>query len=183
MVQPAGRPVYQPHQTDAAVGGRININSNPVPFPLLRILPLSATLQGAPAMASGTTPLNPLSSGSAQALAENICNHTLATNGTMYNCPTQFISAGEICQVKGIADSGEQSEELIRQISNLTTARSGVFSIYSVGQALKQTPNGTLLVTGEQRIQSMVERVSTENPNNTGVVISFRPVYYRTLTP
>ncbi len=42
---------------------------------------------------------------------------------------------------------------------------------------LKQTPTGQLVVTGEQRQQSMRERYSD------GTSIQFRPVYFQSLTP
>ncbi|HEX4083790.1 MAG TPA: hypothetical protein VHY22_02680 [Chthoniobacteraceae bacterium] len=173
--------VYQPHTSDAAVGGRINVNSQMTPFSTTRFRPLAALLQGADTSISGTLAINPLTSGSAASIASNIYNKTLAKKGTLYNYPGAYISQGEICEIAGVSDQGEQSEELVRQIASLTTARTGVFSIYAVGQALKQAPSGLLSVTAEQRTQTTVEQISV----TTGSIptVDFRPVYFRALTP
>jgi hypothetical protein len=80
-------------------------------------------------------------------------------------------------EIKGIADGGEQSEELYRQISNLVTARGNVFSIFAIGQAIVQTPDGRLLVTAEQRTRTIVERFLNPVSNK----IEFGSVYFRSL--
>src|SRR6185436_1972232 len=97
----------------------------------------------------------------------------------VYDCP------GEVVEIKGVADQGEESEELLREIANLITARGNVFSIYTVGQALKQTPTGKLIVTGEQRQQAMVERFLRDKgtATTTDDEIGLRTVYFRNLTP
>ena len=78
---------------------------------------------------------------------------------------------------EGIADSGEQSEELFREISNLVTARGNVYSIFSIGQTITQTPDGRLIVTAEQRTRTIIERFL--NPANNK--IEFGSVYFRNL--
>jgi hypothetical protein len=89
-----------------------------------------------------------------------------------------------------VADGGEESEELVRQVGNLLTTRGNVFSIYGIGQALKQTPSGTILVTGEQRQQAMIERYAvtiddrgTLDPTDDLREIRFRTIFFRNLTP
>ncbi len=88
-----------------------------------------------------------------------------------------YYSPGGVVEIEGVADGGEKSEELVRQIANLTTARGNVFSVYTVGQAIKQTPAGKLIVSGEQRMQAMIERYVDAG------VVRFAPVYTRSLTP
>jgi len=54
-----------------------------------------------------------------------------------------------------------------------------------VGQALKQTPNGKLVITGEQRQEAMIERYQINK--GTSLLdddsIGLRTVYFRNLTP
>ena len=83
----------------------------------------------------------------------------------------------------GVADQGEKSEELYRNISNLITARGDVFSSYSIGQALHQTPDGKLIVTGEQRLQAVIERYVYTDPSTGATSVRFNPVYFRNLIP
>lgn len=52
--------------------------------------------------------------------------------------------------------------------------------VYSIGQALKQTRNGNLVITAESRQQTMLERYA--DPSATGVT-RFRRLEYQPLTP
>ncbi len=183
--------LFQPHSNSA--GGRVNVNAKPVPFNLQRTDPLVAVLYGA--RTSTLTTTSTLSLAQAKTIAQNIYNHTLSTGSTLpagkaYPSTTTstlnvYESPGEVAEIAGVADQGEDSEELIREIANLITARGNVFSVYTVGQALKQTPGGKLAVTGEQRQQAMVERYlvgkGTSTPNDDSV--GLRTVYFRNLMP
>ena len=164
--------VYAPHTN--SFGGRVNLNSAPQPFSLPRTAPLAAVLQNNTYDSSMS---NTLGAASARTIAGNIFNQTLAAGGKQYGYAAGYDSPGEVVEIKGIADGGEKSEELVRQIMNLVTARGNVFGVYTIGQAIKQTPSGTLNVTAQQRVQAMVERYS----DNTGV--HFAPVYFRNLSP
>jgi hypothetical protein len=186
----AAKAVFLPHSSgtfSSAVGGRININAFAEPrdasnnsFGGQRILPLEAALLGAAKISSSATPLTLLESGT---LALNIYNRTLATSttgtGKLYGYADGFYSPGEIVEIKGIADGGEESEELVRQIGNLVTTRGNVFSIYTIAQALKQTPQGKLVVTAENRQQAMIERYIDPSTK----IIRFKTIYSRPLTP
>jgi len=178
-VRSGSKAIFQPNGN--SFGGRVNVNSHVQPFNVKRILPLAAVLQGAPYLsatsASATEPT--LSSGSAQAIAQNIYDRTLAKNGKLYGFEDGYFSPGEIAEVAGVADSGEASEELVRQVSNLLSARGNVFTVVSVGESIKQTPSGDLVVTGQKRIQAMVERYVYDAAGN----VRFRTVYYRNLMP
>ena len=177
--------VYSPGAKDTtgranAVGGRVNLNCKPNHPSITRTQPLAAVLQGCTYDCSTSAKLT---SGSAAALAQNIYNATLGTGGKQYGYQGGYDSPGEVVEIKGIADQGENSEELVRQIANLITTRGNVFSVYSIGQALKQTPNGRILVTGEQRLQAMVERIEYTDPADSKRKVRFAPVYFRNLTP
>src|SRR5690606_9827836 len=116
----------------------------------------------------------------ARTLARNIYERRLALKGKAYgsiNFPC-YESPGEVAEIKGIADEGEESEELIREIANLITARGNTFAVYSIGQALQQTPDGRLNVTAEQRQHVLLERYT----NDLGEV-HLGTVYFRNLIP
>ncbi len=181
------QPILTPHGT--SVGGRVNVNSHVEPFDkLVRDRGLVALLTGASHLTSPAA---------AEKIAANIYNRTLATGanpGKIYGYPWKpaigvasnaFDTPGEICEIKGVADGGEKSEDLVREVASLITARGSVFSIYTIGQALKQTPQGRLVITGEQRQQAIIERYV----NNRGTAdsaddeVRFRSIYSRNLTP
>lgn len=168
----------------SSVGGRINVNSRVEPFALQRDRGLLALLQGASVSNPAT-------------VATSIYNHRLASRtgsgafGKAYGYPwgasgsDAYDNPWEICEVAGVTDGGETSEKVMREIGGLITARGDVFSIYSVCQALLQTPRVKLVVTGEQRQHAVVERVldmrGTSDPREDQV--SLRTVYRRNLNP
>jgi Tfp pilus assembly protein PilX len=171
--------VFQPNGT--SYGGRVNLNCHVDPFNIQRILPLAAVFQGCPY--DSTSLGNKISPETAQSIAQHIYDHLTATGkniGQLYNFPNGYYSPGEIVEIAGVADKGEASEELVRQVSNLLTARGNVFTVYTIGQTIKQTPSGQLKVTGERRLQAMVEGYVYDTA--TGEV-RFRTLYYKKLTP
>ncbi len=175
---PYNKYVYAPH--DTGFGGRVNLNSSPEPFSLTRTSPLAAVLQNNTYDSTDFT--RKLGAGPARDIADNIFNRTLATTsplGKQYGYAGGYDSPGEVVEVKGIADGGEKSEELVRQIMNLVTTRGNVFSVYTIGQAIKQAPDGRLIVTAQQRAQAMIERY-VDPANNS---VRFSPVYFRNLSP
>lgn len=178
-----GAPVLTPYQN--TTGGRVNINASlqPTNFDSARIMPLQAVFQGATTN-FGTGATNSIAT--AQLLSSNIINGVLSpttVNGMGKNYPTTaatgYLTPGQIAEISGVSDSGESSEENFRQVIGQLCARGDVYTIYSVGQALKISLNGSVSVTGEQRLQSMVERY--QNPS-TGA-ISLRTIYYRSVVP
>jgi len=161
-----------------SVGGRVNVNATVAPFGYKRWLPLAGVFQGC-VSGSGSSVL-----ASGSAIAQHICNRDLAVTrsgtGKLYGYADGFYAPAEIVEVAGVADRGEESEELVRQVSNLLTARSNVYTVYSIGQSVKQTSSGRLIVTGEKRLQTTVERYT---PSGQSSDIRFRTVGYRDLTP
>jgi hypothetical protein len=128
------------------VAGRISLNAG-LPFTnnpaLTRLAPIQALLA-----ASGGTLTN---------ATANVAAMTLAANGTNYGAPI-YLSPGEIAEIQGVADTGEASETNLQQVVDLATTQSGVFRIYSLGQAVQQTTgsNPTLIVLSEQYRQAIV---------------------------
>ena len=176
--KPSPKALYSPHGT--ATGGRVNLNAKPVPFSLDRTLPLQAVFEQAQYDATNLT--GRLSSTQAKIIAQNVYTRTLAVGGKQYGYQNGYDSPGEVVEMKGVADGGEESEQLVRSIANLVTARGNVFGVYTVGQAIKQTPSGQLIVTGEQRQQAMVERYASADSSGVQTV-KFRLVYFRNLSP
>lgn len=175
------RSLFAPHGTSA--GGRVNMNANPEPFSqseykLVRSEPLAAVLFRSRKSSADVNKL--VTEGEARTLARNIYDRVLAKDGKPWgsvNFPC-YESPGEVVEIKGIADDGEESEELVREISNLITARGNTFAVYSIGQAIQQSPNGKLTVTAEQRQHVLVERYTDINNK-----VHVGPVYFRNLIP
>lgn len=168
------RSLFAPH--DGGVGGRVNLNAEAEPFGMERVVPLAAVLQDA--VKDSVNRNQTVSATEAMTIATNIYHRTLALNGKAWGYADGYDSPGEVVEIRGVADGGEESEELVRQISNLITTRGNVFTVYSVGQAIKQSSGGKLTVTGEQRLQSVVERYLDSQQR-----VRFAPVYYRNLMP
>jgi hypothetical protein len=177
--KPRPRTVFAPRGT--AIGGRVNMNAKPEPFHLDRVDPLAAVFEGATFDAADLS--KKISNARARNIATAVYNRTLGKNvanvpdGKQYGYQNGYDSPGEVVEIAGVADEGEASEQLVREVANLITSRGNVFSVYTIGQALKQTPAGGLVVTGEQRQQSMIERYSDATN------VRFRSIYFRDLTP
>lgn len=169
----SARQVLTPH--DRMVGGRVNLNgANIAPFPdSSRVDPLVGVFLGV--TKNGT----PLKLSQAQSIAEKIRNHntrvSFPASGTT---PQLYHSPGAVIEVNGVADTGEASEDIVRQVANQLTTRGNVFSVYAIGQSLRQTPDGRLVMLAEQRTQSFVERVM----NSDGTLFT-RKIYQRKLNP
>ncbi len=146
---------------DGSVGGRLNANGRVFPFSsaLTRKAPLRAVLLSAKPS---------LTAADADSLADNILNHTVAA-GTLTTSqglafgPTNFTAEklygmpGEICEISGLAP-GEEDEYVVQNLLAYLTTRSNVFSVFSVGQKIQQLPNGRILVLGESRTRTLLER-------------------------
>lgn len=162
--------------------GKLNVNTHPEPFDTSRKAGLRALLVGARPTAAGA----PLTPSQAAILADSIYERDYGTKGTKYGQEKVFDTPGEICEIKGIADTGEESEQLVRELGSLTASRGEVFTVYTVGQALKETPDGKLTIAAEQRQHAIVERYRDYNGTLSDLsddVIKLRTVYCRNLYP
>ncbi|MDE1171846.1 MAG: hypothetical protein PW734_11685 [Verrucomicrobium sp.] len=184
------------HGTNAVVAGRVNVNADlglngADGASLTRPLPVAALIAGAVAtaqIAGGGELGMPLSSNAALSLAGNVAGRVLASTnlggvaeaGVAYRVGNLdlYSSPGQLAEIKGIADGGESSEELLREILPLATARGDVFTLYAVGQSLSQDRQGRVHVQGERRLRQTVERYQDGEGNNR-----FRTVDSRILTP
>ncbi len=191
-----GLDLHNPHGN--TVGGRVNINSAAIPFTdvthdraLVGLLLHSATT-------GSTGSSGSLSPNDAERIAGYIANQTpvsvipnvvvpkpIKYGAMKLSTNPAYDTPGELCEIAGIGDQGEVGEDLVRQISSLTCTRGDVFSVYTIGQAVQQSPTGVLTVTAEQRQQSMVERyvANRDTASAADDQIRFRTVYTRNLTP
>jgi hypothetical protein len=158
--------------SDGSTGGKINLNSKVAPFDsaLQRTLPLQAVFQNA---SNGYVKVT---AADAATLVTNIVQTKLAASGNFYGL-TNYISPGQIAEVSRIADTGELSENLLRDTVDHLTTRGGVYSIYTVGQSIRQNPNGAISVLGEQRYVTVVERIQGSG------TVHLRTVYSKSINP
>lgn len=156
--------LYAPHEN--ALAGRINLNAG-------SFQPFSNSIR--------TNVLNALFTnvtGAPVSIVSNVEQRILANGGRSYGITNLFDSVGELAEIRGVSDGGESNEQMIlRQVVRQATVRGNVFSIYSIGQALKQTPSGTLVINGEKMLQSMIERYTD------GAAPKYRVVYWREINP
>lgn len=180
--------LFAPRGTSA--GGRVNMNAKPEPFTggayeLIREDPLTAVLFKC--RKDSRDPSQTVTMEEARTIAKNIYLRKLAPSNGPLPAGKQYgalgalecyESPGEVAEIAGVADRGEASEELLREIANLITARGNTFSVYTIGQSLLQTKAGKLVVTGEQRQHAVVERY-TESDGQTRIGTT----YFRDLIP
>lgn len=84
-----------------------------------------------------------------------------------------YLYPGQLVETAGVADMGESSEALLRAIVDHSAVKSNTFTVFAVGQSIRQTVSGELIVLGEQRTQTIVRW-----DMNTG---TFKPVYTQAL--
>lgn len=160
--------LYEPHKN--SVAGRFNINTAVAPFSGADRGDILTGLLNEAGLTSQTAAIRA---------------HTLASGGRDYGLTGMYDSIGELAEIQGVADGNESSEQNLAKLVNLAGVKGSVFSIYSIGQALKQTPNGTLKVNGEKILQVMVERY-VEDVVSGGMVtdrqMKFRVVYKREIS-
>jgi Tfp pilus assembly protein PilX len=150
--------LYQPQITNGSglvsMAGLVNINSSLTPFTnnpsITRSAPLLALLQNASTnVGAGATTLTPATAASA------IGAMSMAANGTNYGVPA-FTSPGELAEIQGIADGGEASELNLRSLVDLATTHGSTFRVFSIGQTLKQTHSGALVLQSEQYKEAII---------------------------
>ena len=112
-----------------------------------------------------------------------------------YFCPYAYTMAGEIANTPSLTAPGASStkaltETPIRDIANLVTPRSNTFTIWCIAQSIKKVDKtvanlgtfttGVDVVTGEAKVQAIVERTVDTSAGTPGVV-KFHTLYYRYL--
>ena len=164
-----------------ARGGQVNVNAALYPFTtVVRPTPLIGLLSGSTNPMTATT----LPASTAGTLATNIISMTLATAGKSYDSTGGVINhLGELAEISGMADKGELSEGNLFEPFAQGTVRGNVFVVYSVGQALQQTPTGTVIVNGEKRYEAAVEQNPSVSPSAETTSKLFNTVVLRELNP
>jgi Tfp pilus assembly protein PilX len=180
----------------ANIVGRININATTTNADVTvfpdRTIPLLALLTNS----LPQTPANPNANTYDKGLAvTNIytygfapASQALAPPATF--CQKAFTMIGEIANVQSLSNvspidgthSKRNRETPVRGIANIITTRSNTFTIWAIAQSIKKVDttnpsafvDGTDLVTGEVKVQAIVERY--EDPPGT---VKFRTKYYR----
>ena len=80
-------------------------------------------------------------------------------------------------QLRGNTNWTASVKGVIRAIYGNVAVSGNVFSVYSIGESIKQDPTGVIHVPGERRVHHMVERV------DSGMSVSFQPVFTESLNP
>ncbi len=158
-------------------GGKINLNSRIQPFAatLTRSLPLEALLTDLTNLPTGFDP---------NLIAGNIIdrvpsNESIAQGRFFDTSPEAVFShPAEVIEAAGMADRGESSEQVLKQVIDHLRVKGSVFTIYSVGQALVQEPDGGIVVRGEDRRMTMLERRET---GTAPAVVTFRTILSKPL--
>jgi Tfp pilus assembly protein PilX len=179
------------------VVGRININQTiHAVSPPGRAGPMGALLTNSVQQPVSTT-YNVVTA------TNNIYNYDL--NTTLYRtytasqlgpnfCPSAYTMAGEIANTAtltappsgGILNKAV-TETPIRDIANLVTPRSNTFTIWCLAQSIKKVDKSnptTFLpaidvVTGEAKVQAIVERTVVNDASGNPTQVKFRTLYYR----
>jgi len=157
--------LYNPKEY--TVAGRINLNATVHPFTnLSRSVSLAALFKDS----------TNLTDAQSSAAIGNLLGRERASGGTLYGGTNGYVSIGEVTEVKGVSDDGETSEKRLLGVVDLAAIQGNVFRVYSVGQSLKQTKAGAVVVESEKAVEALVER--TEVP---GQEPRFRIVYWKAL--
>lgn len=159
-ILPSSDEMYLPRTN--VVAGRVNLNAAIQPFTnLSRLQPLGALFRGVTNLTL-----------TADQASSNIASLKFATG---YQGTNYYRSAGELAEIQGIADRGEASESVIRDMASLATVQGNVFRVFSVGQTLKQTPGGKLVPQAEKSLVALIERY------DEGGTSRYRTVYWKVL--
>lgn len=149
------------------VSGRINLNSSIlVPFTNmlvgtdLRLSPLRSVFLGTTNLSVSTDEA---------AWRVGMANFV---NSNSYGATNYCQSIGRLAEVSGIGSANKSDENLLRQIIDQVTVQGNVFRVHAIGQALKQTTSGRVLVQAERSLEAIMERDDNGN---------FHIVYWRTI--
>lgn len=138
--------VYAPIVNSRA--GRVNLNSSVAPFDTNGTNAKSQSLKGVvAALTSGDTSTN----------LKAIMFHTLASKGREFGDTNFYKSTGELSEIEGLADGGEVTETNLFSLVGLATVRSGVFRVFAIGQSIKVTPKGDLIINSTKSVETTIE--------------------------
>lgn len=161
------------------VGGLINANATLSPVfrnasgAITRTASLRAVLSTVYDNSISANPATTIST--PVSLVNNIVNMTTASNGVIWNSTTSptFVTRGQIAEISGMTDSGEQSENKLRGVVDLLTTQGSVFRVYAIGQSIRQQSATSIAVMGEKRTMTVIER----STDVTGTNVQFKTIY------
>lgn len=154
---PGTEPLYFPSTN--SLSGRINLNTTVTPYGTNKMRALRA-----------------LVGPGHDTIITNILNHTLASGGRDFGSTEFYKSIGELAEIQGVSDSGEQSEEFLHKIASQSTVRSGVFRVYCTGQSLQQTPTGNLIINATKSVEALLDCADPANPRFRSVTWQENPL-------
>jgi hypothetical protein len=178
-------------QKIASNGGLVNVNAVIAPAfansssTLTRSKPIEAVFLGSYTdVLHSTTVSTSSSTVKTSDYSSALISRTLATAvaGTGYRNTfgsLPFLSRGEIAEIANVSDRGEESEVRLYGTVDLLTTRSSMFRVYSVGQAIRQSPVSpySITVQGERRTMRLIERAVIVNTTSGAVTVQFNTVY------
>ncbi|MFV0338411.1 MAG: hypothetical protein ACK5LK_09250 [Chthoniobacterales bacterium] len=168
---PTATPKPETLVSKSGKAGLVNLNSKIEPFTAItRTQALEALLKDNTAFANDTE---------RQTALNNIIDRTIADTSLAkgkLDPSNTYRSIGEIVELEGIADKGETSEARLIGLIDLVTTQGNVFSVYSLGQSLKQTPSGDLIPLAESNQLFMVLRETNSSGDDSFRVIFSKPL-------
>lgn len=137
-----------------STAGVINANSKILPnvgsfSAPVRWRPMQALLENMPGVSGAAN---------ASAIVTNLINHT--TSGVDFGATSEYDYPGEVCEISGVADSGNtdwDKETIIRNLAGCLTTKSNVFSVWGVTQTVKKNPGNNDPATGQPRHPGIFE--------------------------
>jgi len=103
----------------------------------------------------------------------NILAGTRATGGRTFGGSGLLATVGELAEIKGVADRGEQSEENLRRIASQATTQSRTFRVFAVGESISQAPTGQITVQASRTVEALLAPVPGASP------VVFKPVTWQ----
>ena len=106
----------------------------------------------------------------------NILAGTRAANGrpALLGSSGLLASVGELAEIRGVSDTGEQSEENLRLIASQATTQSRTFRVFAVGESISQAPSGQITVHASRTVEALLAPVPGASPP------VFKPVTWQT---
>jgi hypothetical protein len=139
------------------IGGQVNVNAAVAPFAGMEKKESLGALFG-----DANHPAIP-----------NILAGTRATGGRTFGGSGLLATVGELAEIKGVADSGEQSEENLRRIASQATTQGRTFRVFAVGESISQAPSGQITVHASRTVEALLAPAPDANP------VVFKPVTWQ----
>ncbi len=110
---------------------------------------------------AATAQINSSQADTLQTAVSEFTKSSSANAGRDYGFDKLFLSRGELVELASVADTGEDSEALVRGVIDLMEVRSNAYTVHAIGQAILQTSNQNIIVQAEQRTETLLIRDKT----------------------